>query len=137
MPWITNVSYIDIKNGTHPYDSNTILIQIVDPNMEFPKPTVPFVNVFQFEFLDTDLSGTDMDEFVMSDNQADSIAQILVNAYSLNQNVLVHCVAGLCRSGAVTEVGTIIGFEDKFNFTRLPNVTVKCKLIQSLNLYGD
>jgi len=42
-----------------------------------------------------------------------------------------HCVAGVCRSGAVAEVGTMLGFTDTETF-RIPNVMVKRKLIQQL-----
>ena len=136
MPWITNVSYFDIINGNHPYEPNTGLIQIVDPAMPFPEPKFDFDFVERFEFLDADISGTDMDEFVIMEKQADQLADILFAAFEQNQNVLVHCVAGLCRSGAVTEVGIIIGFDDKFLRPRIPNVTVKNMLIRSLKLWG-
>ena len=37
--WIENVSLENIKRGYHFYPGvNSMLIQIVDPDMEFPKP---------------------------------------------------------------------------------------------------
>jgi predicted protein tyrosine phosphatase len=42
---------------------------------------------------------------------------------------MVHCVAGLCRSGAVTEVGVMMGFEDTHRY-RNPNVFVKKMLMR-------
>jgi protein tyrosine phosphatase len=51
-------------------------------------------------------------------------------------NVLVHCHAGICRSGAVVEVGTILGFTPTERF-RLPNLRVKHKMMKALGLTYD
>jgi len=48
-------------------------------------------------------------------------------------NVIVHCIAGLCRSGAVTEVGLMMGFEGGKN-PRMPNTYVKRELMKKLGL---
>lgn len=44
--------------------------------------------------------------------------------------------AGLCRSGAVAEVGIIMGFQDTHKF-RLPNRLVKYKMMKCLGMTYD
>ena len=51
-------------------------------------------------------------------------------------NVVVHCTAGICRSGAVVEVATMMGFADCDNF-RQPNLRVKHKMMKVLGLTYD
>lgn len=129
--WIENVSFADVERGFH-YDAgpNSMLIQIVDPAMAFPTPKYNFKQVHRYEFLDAD-TGDGYDEFVISDEQAQQIADNLVHAYANHMNVIVHCVAGVCRSGAVAEVGVILGFQDTEKY-RQPNITVKRKLLEQL-----
>lgn len=129
MPWIQNVSFDGIQKGHH-FDPgvNSLLIQIVDPDMDFPKPAFPFKVVHQFKFLDIE----EEHEQAITEEQAMEIARILLDALDNRMNVTVHCVAGVCRSGAVTEVGTMIGFTDTETF-RIPNLMVKRKLINELS----
>jgi hypothetical protein len=51
-------------------------------------------------------------------------------------NVVVHCFAGICRSGAVTEVGVMMGFEDTGRF-RAPNLLVKHRMMRALGWTYD
>jgi hypothetical protein len=51
-------------------------------------------------------------------------------------NVVVHCVAGVCRSGAVCEVGVMMGFRDTEEF-RAPNLMVKHKMMKVLGWTYD
>jgi len=51
-------------------------------------------------------------------------------------NVVVHCHAGICRSGAVTEVATMMGFTATDRF-RQPNLRVKHKMMKVLGLTYD
>jgi protein-tyrosine phosphatase len=71
---------------------------------------------------------------LISDEQAEEIAAILQEALENDHNVLVHCVVGQCRSGAVVEVAELIGFDECFRY-RLPNIRVKSKLMQALDLH--
>jgi len=48
-------------------------------------------------------------------------------------NVVVHCHMGVCRSGAVAEVGVMMGFRDTEKF-RIPNLMVKKKLMEQLGM---
>jgi predicted protein tyrosine phosphatase len=51
-------------------------------------------------------------------------------------NVVVHCTAGLCRSGAVAEVGIMMGFDDTER-TRIPNIRVKHRMMKVLGWTYD
>ena len=51
-------------------------------------------------------------------------------------NVVVHCHAGVCRSGAVAEVGVMMGFADCERF-RIPNLLVKHKMMRVLGWTYD
>jgi hypothetical protein len=51
-------------------------------------------------------------------------------------NVIVHCVAGVCRSGAVCEVGVMLGFDDTEAF-RSPNLLVKHRMMRCLGWTYD
>ena len=138
MHWIQNVSICDIKKGHHsdPGD-NAMLIQIVDPAMEFPTPFYKFKHVAQFEFLDLEKDDMlDAEEFKITDEQAKSLCLLLKQAYANHMNVIVHCVAGVCRSGAVCEVGVMMGFKDTEVF-RSPNLLVKHKMMKYLGWTYD
>ncbi len=136
--WIQNVALSDIKKGFHINPGeNAMLIQIVDPCMEFPEPLYKFKEVHQFEFLD--LEKDDMpsaEEFKVTDTQAQQLVDLLLKAYGQRMNVIVHCVAGVCRSGAVCEIGVMLGFEDTEVF-RSPNLLVKHKMMKQLGWTYD
>jgi hypothetical protein len=51
-------------------------------------------------------------------------------------NVVVHCYAGICRSGAVCEVGVMMGFQDTGRF-RSPNLLVKHGMMRALGWTYD
>ena len=140
-PFIQNVSLDDIKSGYH-YDTRGrgVLIQIVDPAMEFPNPKYPsmFIDKYQFKFLDIDKDHRDegLRKFCITEDQAIKLCEILKQALLDGNNVVVHCVAGMCRSGAVAEVGTIMGFTDT-ETVRMPNITVKHSMLKYLGLTYD
>lgn len=138
MPWIQNAALSDVQKGTHFHPGpNAMLIQIVDPCMEFPQPKYQFREVHQFEFLDLerdDLQGAE--EFKITEAQANQLVQLLQRALAKNMNVVVHCVAGICRSGAVCEVGVMMGFQDREVY-RSPNLLVKHRMMKSLGWTYD
>jgi hypothetical protein len=137
-PWIQNVSLSDVKRGHH-IDAgiNSMLIQIVDPAMEHPTPSYNFKEVHQFEFLDLEKSDdTINDKWKISDAQAEQLVALLQRAFDDRMNVVVHCVAGVCRSGAVCEVGVMMGFRDTEVF-RSPNLLVKHKMMRKLGWTYD
>ena len=137
MPWIQNVSMKDIKTGQHiEAGVNSMLIQIVDPAYEFPTPLKQFKEVHKFEFLDAEDSDGFPDEVKISDSQANEIVCLLSHALEHNMNVMVHCHAGICRSGAVTEVGTMMGFTATDRY-RQPNLRVKHRMLKALGWTYD
>ena len=137
MPWIQNVSLGDIPQGKHiRVGENSMLIQIVDPAMEFPTPLYKFKEVHQFEFLDLEKDDKFGEEFKVTDEQAAKLVQLLQHALDNRMDVVVHCVAGVCRSGAVCEVGVMMGFDDTEVF-RSPNLLVKHKMMKVLGWTYD
>ncbi len=137
-PWIQNVSLSDVRKGHH-IDAgiNSMLIQIVDPAMEFPTPSYKFKEIHQFEFLDLEQNDHSIDEdWKISDAQAQQLVALLQRAFENRMNVVVHCVAGVCRSGAVCEVGVMMGFRDTEVF-RSPNLLVKHKMMKCLGWTYD
>lgn len=132
--FIENVSKSDIINGWHmdPAFSRTVLIQIADCNDEFatPKYKDDFLAIYRFKFDDTE------DIFDMNSittGQSIAIASILRDCLANGVNIIVHCFAGICRSGAVVEVAELIGF-NKCEKARIPNTLVKRKIMDQLGI---
>jgi len=113
----------------------TVAIQITDPGDTPPEPPEDaFVSRHSFQFLDAEEPTQFFpEEKLISDTQAEEIASILIDALERDRDVLVHCVAGVCRSGAVVEVAEMLGFDECFRY-RMPNVRVKRKLIEQFDL---
>ena len=134
--WIKNYSAADVAAGSHedPGD-NSVLIQIADDTSLFPLPLFPFKKVYQFVFGDLEDKDAAPEEHKFSDLQAEQIIAILNDAITNHSNVIVHCVVGVCRSGAVVEVGQLMGFEESHRW-RAPNLRVKHKLMKVLNFYS-
>lgn len=143
MPWIENVSADSIPHRKHhECGPNAMLIQIMDPAAWFPTPKHNFKEIHQFEFLDVDgdclsNNGTgemeDMSEWAITREQAKQLVALLRHALDNKMNVVVHCFAGLCRSGAVAEVGVTMGFDDVGNF-RSPNERVLQFMFEELGI---
>jgi predicted protein tyrosine phosphatase len=136
MPWIENVAAADVPmRYHHEAGENSMLIQIMDPASSWwPAPAHTFKETHRFEFLDAD-SGFP-EETLISDAQAAEIVGLLQHALENKMNVVVHCMAGLCRSGAVAEVGVMMGFGDTER-TRIPNIRVKHRMMKALGWTYD
>lgn len=135
--WIQNISLKRIVDGDHINPGkNAMLIQIVDPDMEFPKPKHKFKEIRQFNFLDVEADDTWAEDRKITDDQAVSLVNALQYALDNQMNVIVHCIVGACRSGAVCEVGVMMGFKDK-KFYRNPNLLVKHKMMKVLGWTYD
>jgi predicted protein tyrosine phosphatase len=132
MPWIENVAASDVSLGFH-HDAgvNSMLISICDPAGWRPEAKYKFKERHDFEFLDAEDEDGFPDNLKISDAQAEEIVDLLKRALDNRMNVVVHCMAGICRSGAVAEVGVMMGFEDCEKF-RQPNLRVKHKLMKEL-----
>ena len=135
MPWIENCAASDVRDGFHSEpDSNTMLIQIMDPPGNFPTPNYKFKETHQFDFLDIEDDVVAYDpEMYISETQAKELVRLLKHAYENGMNVVVHCYAGVSRSGAVAEVGRHIGFDlvDKF---RDPNTRMMRLMLGELGI---
>ncbi len=138
MPWIENVAAADVPmRYHHEAGENSMLIQIMDPcSSWWPTPAHDFKETHRFEFLDAEDKDGFPDEAKISDEQAAEIVRLLQHALNKKMNVVVHCMAGLCRSGAVTEVGVMMGFKDAER-TRIPNLRVKHKMMKVLGWTYD
>jgi predicted protein tyrosine phosphatase len=136
--WIQNVALSDIKKGFHINPGeNAMLIQIVDPPGDFPTPKYSFKEVHQFEFLDVEEKDEVLEEAMKcSHEQAAELVRLLQHALANRMNVIVHCHAGVCRSGAVCEVGVMLGFDDTEAF-RSPNLLVKHRMMKALGWTYD
>jgi predicted protein tyrosine phosphatase len=137
--WIENVSKSDVALGFHmDAGMNAMLIRIQDPATEFGKikHAQMFKEVHEFEFLDAEDEDGFPDEAKISDEQATELVRLLQHALDNSMNVVVHCHAGICRSGAVVEVASMMGFtpSDKY---RQPNLRVKSKMMKVLGWNYD
>ena len=132
MPWIQNISLAEASSGGHPDPvSNSMLIQILSAGYDFPKSPYPFKETYRFSFSDIEDDHPLAEEKGITDQQAAEIARVLVRALRKGMNIIVHCHAGIYRSGAVCDVGTLLGFLDTKRM-RIPNKRVRKKLIEAL-----
>lgn len=138
MPWIQNISLSDIRKGFHVEPGpNAMLIQIMDPPGDFPTPLKSFKETHQFQFLDVEENDQVLEEEMRcSHEQAAELVRLLQHALANRMNVIVHCHAGVCRSGAVCEIGVMLGFDDTEAF-RSPNLLVKHRMMQALGWTYD
>ena len=149
MPFIQNCAASDINIGQFYVELpdigqfykdpglNSMLIQISDPAGWVPDPKHDFAEVHHFEFLDVEKDDLVYDPaFRCSQTQASNLVRLLQHALELDMNVIVHCTAGICRSGAVTEVGVMLGFEDTKRY-RQPNLLVKHQMMRELGMTYD
>ena len=138
MPWIENVAADDIpKRFHHEAGPNSMLISITDPASWRPTPAHEFKERHDFEFLDVERDDHVDDEAMkISDADAERLVRLLEHALANKMNVVVHCFAGICRSGAVCEVGVMMGFDDTGRF-RSPNLLVKHKMMKVLGWTYD
>jgi hypothetical protein len=140
MPWIGNYSYADVKSGNHAIEpGRTILIRIMGMGHIWEQRDVARrgafseVHNFAFEDLEPDEVHDETQFGEMTPAQAVIIHHYLRNALNDGYNVVVHCVQGLCRSGAVAEVGVMMGFDD-LRRPRIPNLHVKRLLMKQAGM---
>lgn len=125
---IINVARYDIEKSIEDFNlENSFLISINDPDWYPPKNFDKFKYSKDFYFLDIE---DEDNELSIQYSDAEKIIEILKFCNDSGLNVVVHCTAGICRSGAVTEVAEMLGFKYIGNY-RQPNVLVKKKLIKA------
>jgi hypothetical protein len=71
-----------------------------------------------------------------SQEQANELVRLLQHALEQRMNVIVHCHAGVCRSGAVCEIGVMLGFDDTEVF-RSPNLLGQASYDEALGWTYD
>ena len=131
-----NVSRQDIKQGWHinPLVKKTYLIQISD--IGYKQPKALYENLFSDKLrLNFDDIEDELDFNSITDYQAEQIAEFLSNAKQNAANIIVHCHAGICRSGAVVEAAVSVGYSDVEGRVRIPNTLVKRKVMSCLGTY--
>lgn len=93
------------------------MIQIFDPCCARQKPNdIMFVKeIVQFEFLDIDEKASPdiYPDFAMTKEDAKLILEFIKKTDAQNRSLIVHCFAGVSRSGAVAKFAS-----EKFNFIR-------------------
>lgn len=132
--FIQNVAYVDIPKGNFKQSKDMMLISICDSDSMFhhPKTSFPFRIRHDIEFNDVE---DPKEPSACTQHQANDLVRWLQEAKDLKLDVIVHCTAGLCRSGAVVEVGVgFMGFEDT-GTVRIPNQLVKQRML--LTLLGE
>jgi len=134
MNFIENISMRDAESGFHmDTGNNAMLIRIQDPATEFKATRHDFKEVHKFEFLDAEDNDNFENDCKISDAQAAELVRLLQHALDNRMNVVVHCHAGICRSGAVVEIGKIMGFNECDRY-RQPNLRVKLKMMKVLGM---
>lgn len=141
MPTIENISVADLVQGEHRArdPGRTRLIRIVDALEDVAAwpPKERFLDVAVFRFLDVehDDTGLTPEQFkaaAISESQARAIAGLLRDALQRGLDVVVHCTAGVARSGAVVEAAVALGFDDP-QIYRAPNRFVLHTLTDALH----
>ena len=145
-PFIQNVSRRCIELGDHligkdnwysditkvQYLRDTVLISISDPDQKPPEAHYAFKEYLFLDFLDLEEDQMpEAESLKISYEDAEKIIKFLQDALDNAYNVVVHCTAGVCRSGAVAEVGTMMGFRETGAY-RQPNLMVKRYLMKVL-----
>lgn len=135
--FIENVAKADVPTGNH-FDcgQRSMLISINDPACEPPQPKHKFSEVHVFEFLDLEGNEGYGEEFLCTPEDAQRLVSLLQHALDERLHVVVHCTAGVCRSGAVVEVAEMMGFTPVERF-RAPNMLVKHRMLRALGWYYE
>ena len=131
--FIENCAAYQVEEGKHiDAGDNAMLIQIVDPDSNFPTPKASFKEIREFKFLDIEDYNPGAERLGISDYQAKELVEALKHALKNGMNVIVHCTMGVCRSGAVADVGVSMGFQETGKW-RQPNIRVKTKMFAHLH----
>lgn len=150
MPWVMNVGE-GYAEAFQP-DNNTVCISITEPGRKAKLP--PFVDLIRETFQDYDPVGKPPQSpsgmytvsepvakkippnaVVMSTQQAARIARFARKHRDAGRNILVHCAAGVSRSGAIAEAlaQAFPEYEDR-GWPRFPNGHVRSLMKRALGL---
>lgn len=136
-----NVSMVEFDKGGRSPD---VVIRILDTikeddlshidNLIFSENPYPDALEFQFRFDDT----TDPDnEHAIQPEQAEGLFNVISSCITMEWNVLIHCVMGKCRSGAITHAAEALGQFYGLPVTivdhgAIPNVLVKSMILRHI-----
>lgn len=108
MPKIVHISRKAFEQGL--YANYPIAIRIADSFDQLAPVNNPTQQSYAFAFLDVDECESDS----ISEADAGLIVHTLLRAKANNEDVVVHCEAGISRSGAVAQFAIdVLGFEDE------------------------
>lgn len=131
--WIANrgESWVELN----PAPENTVLISITEPGR---KARVPkgYLDMLRLEFQDYDsLRKHPEDAVLFTSTQAARIARFVRKHRELERNILIHCAAGISRSGAIAEalLQAFPEYKDT-GWPRHPNGHVKSLMKRALGL---
>ena len=136
MPFIQNISLADAIAGVHrDPGGNAMLIRILDvQDWDVKAPAHPFKDVRVLRFDDLSAGWADPVKFARRgprQEHADDILLALAEAHERGMNVVVHCRAGVARSGAVSLAAELVfGFESCGN-PRNPNSSLLEMMLRS------
>lgn len=132
-----NVSMVEFDKGNR---SPTVVIRILDTlkdkpdDLQFSENPYPDAIEFQFRFDDV----TDPDnEHAIQPEQAEGLFNVLSSCITMEWNVLIHCVMGKCRSGAITHAAEALGQYyglpvSIVDHGAIPNVLVKSMILRNI-----
>lgn len=132
MSWIANVGEAFAEKWTP--DGETVCISISEPGRKVKLPQ--FVDLIREHFQDYDGEKSHPDSAVLfTPNHAARIARFARKHRDAGRNILVHCAAGVSRSGAVAEalLEAFPEYEDR-GWIRHPNGMVKSGMKRALGL---
>jgi predicted protein tyrosine phosphatase len=99
---------------------------------EFPIVAYPNAMIHEFRFNDSEYRDS------ITENQADEIADILKKVVENNENVIVHCVMGKQRSGAVAQAAVAMFPEFEYRGNAVSqSAHVKSMILNSLGYYAQ
>ena len=143
MPLIENCSLADYMAMKFSIDvDNAVAIRIADSDGEFyhTKWNKDFMKEHHFHFNDVEEPSAygGSSRGLITEKQAFKIAQIIKECLEQNKHIIVHCMAGISRSGAVVEAARFYGF-DVIEKYKIPNCAVKTRVIRELRMldYND
>jgi len=115
----------------------SILIQIVDCDVPFPFPRHYFEEIHKFQFADVESEKDEAWDHRITAEQANKIIRIIRKAKEKKYNIIVHCFAGVKRSGAVVEAALKMGYKDTNTYRKPNQYITKTLLFAILNQFND
>jgi predicted protein tyrosine phosphatase len=130
MAKISHVPLIDVLQKP---PTSGVIISIRDPGNTYSAlysqvdaiPNVQIIPIYAFD-VNEEIHGC------LTETDAAIIAKALIEQSELGNDVIVHCTAGICRSGAVAEVGMALALFEKQRTNRQPNTLFKRKIMRAI-----